>query len=198
MAGAAGKVSVKVLTMVIGIPVGIVTRKVTEKAFAAARPDAEYREAEGRRRRLEGRARRGPRSPASGFAAAELVTRRGAQEVYAVDHRQRAARATVEGAEEGAQEEAEAGPEGTRAALTYQCSVGAYEMPTISCSGEEPRHRLAPRLECARRAAGRTRPRGAPRPPPRRPRVRYLELHRCLRNRRSAGQSSDPKQAWAA
>jgi hypothetical protein len=83
MAGAAGKVSVKVLTMVIGIPVGIVTRKVTEKAFAAARPDAEYREAKDAgvdwKDALAWAAISGV-----GFAAAELVTRRGAQEVYAV------------------------------------------------------------------------------------------------------------------
>jgi NADPH:quinone reductase-like Zn-dependent oxidoreductase len=83
MAGAAGKVSVKMLTMVIGIPVGIVTRKLTEKAFAAARPNAEYHEAEDAgvdwKDALVWAAISGV-----GFAAAELITRRGAQEVYHV------------------------------------------------------------------------------------------------------------------
>jgi NADPH:quinone reductase-like Zn-dependent oxidoreductase len=83
MAGVAGKVSVKILTMVIGIPVTIATRKLTERAFAAARPNAEYHEAEDAgvdwRDALVWAALSGV-----GFAAAQLVTRRGAQEVYHV------------------------------------------------------------------------------------------------------------------
>lgn len=83
MAGAAGKISVKVLTMVIGIPVGIATRKVTERAFAVARPNAEYHEAKD-----EGvdwtDALIWAAISGVGFAAAELITRRGAQEVYHV------------------------------------------------------------------------------------------------------------------
>lgn len=83
MAGAAGKLSVKVLTMLIGIPVGIVSRKVTAKAFAAARPDAEYHEVKDAgvdwKDALAWAAISGV-----GFAAAQLVTRRGAEAVYAV------------------------------------------------------------------------------------------------------------------
>jgi NADPH:quinone reductase-like Zn-dependent oxidoreductase len=83
MAGAAGKFSVKILTMVIGIPITIATRRLSEKAFAAARPNAEYHEAEDAgvdwRDALVWAAISGV-----GFAAAQLVTRRGAQEVYHV------------------------------------------------------------------------------------------------------------------
>jgi NADPH:quinone reductase-like Zn-dependent oxidoreductase len=83
MAGAAGKLSVKVLTMLIGIPVGIATRKITQKTFVAVRPGAEYHEAEDAgvdwTDALIWAAISGV-----GFAAAELLTRRGAQEVYHV------------------------------------------------------------------------------------------------------------------
>jgi hypothetical protein len=83
MANPAGKIVMKVLTIAIGIPVGIVTKKAVEGAWSAARPDDPPRK---------------PKDPdvrwrdaigwaalsATGVVVADLVTRRGAEEVWRI------------------------------------------------------------------------------------------------------------------
>lgn len=80
MAGFAGKLTMKVLTIAVGIPVGNAARKAVERIWVAAGPDR-------------------PRHPADegvhwadaiswaaltavGMVVADLVTRKGAEEVY--------------------------------------------------------------------------------------------------------------------
>jgi hypothetical protein len=81
MARAAGKIGMKLLTIAVGIPVGIVTKKLVDRVFVTVRPDA------------EGRAPSDPGVRWSdalswaaissvGIVATELLSRRGAEEVW--------------------------------------------------------------------------------------------------------------------
>lgn len=82
MANVAGKMGMKVLTIVVGIPVGIVTRKVVERIWIAAGPDRprQATDAEVQWADAIGWAA----LTAIGMVVADLVTRKGAEEVYRV------------------------------------------------------------------------------------------------------------------
>lgn len=81
MAGVAGKTTMKIMTILVGIPVGRVTKKAVERVWQSARP---------------GDVPRRPSQPgvrwsdaigwaalsAVGVAIADLVTRKGAEEVW--------------------------------------------------------------------------------------------------------------------
>lgn len=83
MAGMAGKIGMRALMIVVGIPVGIVTRNAVVKVWAAARPDGPPHD---------------PKQPdvkwtdaigyaalsAAGVVAAELLTRKGAEQTWRV------------------------------------------------------------------------------------------------------------------
>jgi len=78
---AAAKISIKAMSMVIGIPVGIATRKVLERAWTLARPANPPRKPSEREVRWSDAIAWGALS-AAGIVVADLVTRRGAEAAY--------------------------------------------------------------------------------------------------------------------
>jgi NADPH:quinone reductase-like Zn-dependent oxidoreductase len=83
VAGGGSKIMMKLLKIGVGIPIGIATKKLTDRLFAVARPQAEYREVEDAgvnwKDALVWAALSGV-----GVAAAEIATRKGAEETYRV------------------------------------------------------------------------------------------------------------------
>ena len=78
---AAGKVGVKLMAIVIGIPVSIATRKLVEAAWNAARPEHPPREPAEQGVRWVDAVAWGAMSSA-GVALADLITRRSAEATY--------------------------------------------------------------------------------------------------------------------
>ena len=81
MANPAGRITMKLMSVAVGIPVGIVTKKLVEQAWATARP------ADAPRKASEPGVRWGDAITwaalsAVGVVVADLVTRRGAEEVW--------------------------------------------------------------------------------------------------------------------
>jgi hypothetical protein len=81
MANIAGKIGLKVLTIIVGIPVGIVAKKVIEKAWHAARPADPPRKPAERDARWQDVIAWAALS-AAGVVAADLVSRRSAEVAY--------------------------------------------------------------------------------------------------------------------
>lgn len=83
MAGFAGRAGMRVLMLAVGIPVGIVTRNAVLKVWAAARPDNpphDPKQADVRWSDAIGYAA----LSAAGVVAAELLTRKGAEQTWRV------------------------------------------------------------------------------------------------------------------
>jgi hypothetical protein len=78
---AAGKIGIKLIQMVLGVPVGIATRKVVESAWHAARPEDPPRKPSERGVRWADAIAWGAMS-AAGVVLADLVTRRSAEATY--------------------------------------------------------------------------------------------------------------------
>ena len=78
---AAGKIGVKLMALVIGIPVSIATRKLVEAAWNAARPERAPREPSEEGVRWVDAVAWGAMS-AAGVALADLITRRSAEATY--------------------------------------------------------------------------------------------------------------------
>lgn len=81
MANVAGKITLKVLTIAIGIPVGIATKKAVERTWATARPEGTPRqpkEAGVQWRDAIGWAL----LSAAGVVIADLIARKGAESAY--------------------------------------------------------------------------------------------------------------------
>jgi hypothetical protein len=81
MANLVGKLGMKVTTIIVGIPVGIVTKKAVEHAWAALRPN------DPPRKPTEAGVRWGDAISwaalsAAGVVAADLLTRRGAESAW--------------------------------------------------------------------------------------------------------------------
>ena len=108
-------VGMKVISMAIGIPVGIATRKAIARAWTVARPDNPPKKPHDPDARW-GDAIGWAALSGAGVVVAQLVTQSSTRSVYRVDHRQRAAAAADEGPEEaaeGGQEGCEEGGQGT-------------------------------------------------------------------------------------
>lgn len=80
MANIGGKIGMKVLTIAVGIPVGIATRKLVEHAWVAAGPDRPRKASEEGVQWAD--AIGWAALTAVGMAVADLVTRKGAEEAY--------------------------------------------------------------------------------------------------------------------
>jgi hypothetical protein len=80
MANVAGKIGIKVLTIAVGIPVGIATRKAVERIWVAAGPDRPRRATDDGVQWAD--AISWAALTAVAMAVADLVTRKGAEEVY--------------------------------------------------------------------------------------------------------------------
>jgi hypothetical protein len=80
MANIGGKLSMKVLTIAVGIPVGIITRKIVEKAWVAAGPDRPHKANDDGVQWADAIA--WAALTAVGMVVADLATRKGAEEVY--------------------------------------------------------------------------------------------------------------------
>lgn len=80
MANIGGKISLKILTIAVGIPVGIATRKVIEKVWVAAGPDRPRRAVDDGVQWADAIA--WAALTGVGMAVADLLTRKGAEEVY--------------------------------------------------------------------------------------------------------------------
>ena len=81
MANVAGKLTMKVLTVLVGIPVGILTKKLVARLWVAARPEDPPHTVNERDARWADAI--GYAALASGAAvAAKLVTRKGAEHTY--------------------------------------------------------------------------------------------------------------------
>ena len=80
MANIAAKLSMKVMTIAVGIPVGIATRKAVEKAWVAAGPDRPHKAADDGVQWAD--AISWAALTAVGMVVADLVTRKGASEIY--------------------------------------------------------------------------------------------------------------------
>lgn len=83
MAGMAGKIGMRALMIVVGIPVGIVTRNAVVRIWAAARPDGpphDPKQADVKWGDAIGYAA----LSAAGVVAAELLTRKGAEQTWRV------------------------------------------------------------------------------------------------------------------
>ncbi|HEU5008538.1 MAG TPA: DUF4235 domain-containing protein [Jatrophihabitantaceae bacterium] len=81
MANVAGKLTMKVLTVAVGIPIGIVTKKVVARTWAAVRPQNPNRPVNENEVRWGDAI--GYAALASGAAvAAKLITRKGAEQTY--------------------------------------------------------------------------------------------------------------------
>lgn len=83
MANLVGKIGMKITTIVVGIPVGIVTKKAVERTWAAFRSEETPRKPNERGVRW-GDAISWAALSAAGVVAADLLTRRGAEAVYRV------------------------------------------------------------------------------------------------------------------
>lgn len=83
MANVVGKIGMKVTTIIIGIPVGIATKKVVEAAWAAMRPDDPPRKPHDSGVRWADAVSWAALS-ASGVVAADLLTRKGAESLWRV------------------------------------------------------------------------------------------------------------------
>ena len=81
MANAVGKLGMKVLTIVVGIPVARLTTKAVERAWVAARPDNPPREPSDRNVRW-GDAIGYAALTAAGGVVAKLATRKGAEHTW--------------------------------------------------------------------------------------------------------------------
>jgi hypothetical protein len=79
---AAAKIGIKVMSIVIGIPVGIVTKKVVEKVWTTARPQSPPRKPSETGVRWSDAVAWGALS-AVGIVVSDLVTRRSAEAAYA-------------------------------------------------------------------------------------------------------------------
>ena len=80
MANFGAKITMKIMTMAVGIPVGIVTRKAVEKIWIAAGPDRPRTADEDGVQWMDAIA--WAALTAIGMAAADLVTRKAAGEVW--------------------------------------------------------------------------------------------------------------------
>ena len=78
---AVAKIGIKVISMVVGIPVGIATKKVVERTWLALRPEDPPRKPSDTDVRWGDAVAWGALS-AAGIVAAELLTRRGAEAAY--------------------------------------------------------------------------------------------------------------------
>jgi hypothetical protein len=78
---AAAKIGIKAMSIVIGIPVGIATKKAVEKVWAMARPEGPPRKASETGVRWSDAVAWGALS-AVGIVVADLVTRRSAEAAY--------------------------------------------------------------------------------------------------------------------
>jgi hypothetical protein len=83
MARVAGKIGMKVLTIAVGIPVGIVTKKAVDATWSALRPEGTPRKPKDPNVRWPDAVGWAVLS-AVGVVAADLITRRGAEEVWRV------------------------------------------------------------------------------------------------------------------
>lgn len=81
MANIAGKVSLKIMTLAISIPVGIATKKVIERAWTAARPEGTPREPKEADVRWGDAIAWGVLSGA-GVVIADMISRRSAASAY--------------------------------------------------------------------------------------------------------------------
>ncbi|HEV7193422.1 MAG TPA: DUF4235 domain-containing protein [Jatrophihabitantaceae bacterium] len=81
MANIVGKIGMKVATIIVGIPVGIVTKKVVEQAWATLRPDDPPRKPNESGVRW-GDAISWAALSAAGVVAADLATRKGAESAW--------------------------------------------------------------------------------------------------------------------
>ena len=79
MANIAAKLSMKVMTIAVGIPVGIATRKAVEKVWVAAGPDRPRRTSDDGVHWID--AISWAALTAVGMAVADMATRKGASEV---------------------------------------------------------------------------------------------------------------------
>jgi hypothetical protein len=80
MANLGAKVTMKLLTIAIGIPIGIATKKVVEKVWVAAGPDRPRTAGDETVQWADAIA--WAALTAVGMAAADVATRKGAEEVY--------------------------------------------------------------------------------------------------------------------
>jgi hypothetical protein len=80
MANTGGKISMKVLTIAVGIPVGILTRKLVERVWIAAGPERPRTASESGVQWTDAIA--WAALTAVGMTIADLATRKGAEEVY--------------------------------------------------------------------------------------------------------------------
>lgn len=81
MAEVAGKIGMKILTIALGIPVGIATKKIVERVWAMARPDDPPRKPS-ERGAMWTDAMGWAALSAAGVVAAEFATRRGAEKTF--------------------------------------------------------------------------------------------------------------------
>ena len=81
MANAAGRLVMKVMTIAVGIPVGIATKKLVDQAWATARSSETPRKPSDAGVRWGDAISWGALS-AAGVVIADLVTRKGAEEVW--------------------------------------------------------------------------------------------------------------------
>lgn len=81
MANVAGKISLKIMTIAIAIPVGIVTKKAVERVWSAARPEGTPREPKEADVRWGDALAWGLLS-AAGVVVADLISRRSAESAY--------------------------------------------------------------------------------------------------------------------
>ena len=107
--GAGAKVSMKVISIVIGIPVGIATKKAVERAWLTARPDDPPRKPTEADVHWSDASRWAALSGRRASSLADLITRRSSRGRLPGDHRQRTAAAQ---AEQGREEAAEGQREG--------------------------------------------------------------------------------------
>lgn len=78
---AGAKISIKAMSVVIGIPVGIATKKLIERAWIMARPEDPPRQPSEREARWSDAIAWGALS-AVGIVVADLITRRSAEAAY--------------------------------------------------------------------------------------------------------------------
>ena len=81
MPNIAGRIGMKVLTIAVGIPIGIATKKVVERAWLAARPENPPRRPNDAGVQWKDAIAWGALSSA-GVVAADLLTRRGAESAW--------------------------------------------------------------------------------------------------------------------
>jgi hypothetical protein len=81
MAGAGSRIGMKLLSTLIGIPVGIATKRLVEKTWLAARPQDPPKHAHDATARWSDALGWAALS-AAGVAATEIVTRKGAETAY--------------------------------------------------------------------------------------------------------------------